>query len=79
MVLVLNEQGELVGKWGPRAPEVQEMVTEGRAKLPAKEDPAFAEKQKEFYMQLQKTYRTDPAIWTYVYNSFKSTLKEIIK
>lgn len=55
------------------------MVTEGRAKLPAKEDPAFAEKQKEFYMQLQKTYRTDPAIWTYVYNSFKSTLKEIIK
>ena len=79
MVLILNEQGELIGKWGPRAPEVQAMVTEGRAKLPAKEDPTFDEKQKEFYTQLQKKYRTDPAIWAYVYNSFKSRLQEIIK
>ncbi len=79
MVLVLNEQGELVGNWGPRAPEVQEMVNQGRAKLPAKEDPAFEEKQKEFYKQLKETYRTEPAIWTYVYNSFNNTLKEIIK
>lgn len=79
MVLILNEQGELIGKWGPRAPEVQAMVTEGRAKLPAKEDPTFDEKQKEFYTQLQKKYRTDPAIWAYVYDSFKSRLQEIIK
>lgn len=79
MVLILNEQGELIGKWGPRAPEVQEIVNEGRAKLPAKEDPAFAEKQKEFYESLQKRYRTEPAIWTYVYNSFKSRVQEIIK
>lgn len=78
IVLILNEQGELVGKWGPRAPEVQAMVMEGRAKLPAKEDPTFEDKQKEFFAQLKELYRTEPAIWTYVYNSFKSTLKEII-
>jgi len=78
IVLILNDQGELVGKWGPRAPEVQKMVTELRATLPAKEDPTFEEKQKEVFTKLREMYQTDAKIWSYIYESFKGTLKEII-
>lgn len=78
MILILNEQGELVGKWGPRAPEVQQMVDELRATLPAKEDPTFAEKQKELFGKLRKSYVEDKILWSYVYESFKGKVLEVI-
>ena len=78
MILILNEQGELIGKWGPRAPEVQQMVGELRASLPPKEDPAFAEKQKELFGSLRKSYVEDKTLWSYVYESFKGRLLEIL-
>jgi thiol-disulfide isomerase/thioredoxin len=78
MILILNDQGELIGKWGPRAPEVQQMVDELRASLPAKEDPAFAEKQKELFGTLRKSYVEDQTLWSYVYESFKGRLLEIL-
>lgn len=78
MVLILNDQGELVGKWGPRAPEVQEIVNKVRATLPDKEDPTFAEKQEEMFVGLREMYRTDSEIWGYVYESFKGTVAGVI-
>ena len=72
--LLLNEAGEVVGKWGPRAPELQQVVDEGRAALPSKEDPQFEEKTKAFYTQLQKSYAETPAYWTAVYESFKKAV-----
>ncbi|MCM3602571.1 thioredoxin family protein [Robertmurraya korlensis] len=78
IILILNEQGELVGKWGPRAPEVQQMVDELRATLPDKEDPSFAEKQKELFGQLRKSYVEDQTLWSYVYESFKGRVLEMI-
>jgi thiol-disulfide isomerase/thioredoxin len=78
MILILNEQGELVGKWGPRAPEVQQMVDELRATLPAKEDPTFADKQKEVFGALRKSYVENHSLWSYVYESFKGKVLEII-
>lgn len=78
MILILNDQGDLVGKWGPRAPEVQQMVDELRASLPPKEDPAFAEKQKELFGNLRKSYVENQTLWLYVYESFKGRLLEIL-
>ncbi|MDX8045845.1 thioredoxin family protein [Gracilibacillus sp. S3-1-1] len=74
MVLILNGEGQLIGKWGPRAPEVQAIVDEGRAALPAKDAPDFTEKQKEFYTILTAKYSSDETLWNYVYESFKATL-----
>lgn len=79
MVLILNEQGELVGKWGPRAPEVQDIVNKMRATLPDKEDPTFAEKQKDVFGELREMYRTDSKVWGYVYESFRGTLQGVIE
>ncbi|WP_188206985.1 thioredoxin family protein [Alkalibacillus aidingensis] len=74
IILVLNESGELVGKWGPRAPEVQQIVDEMRAQLPSKDDPAFEEKQKDMIKTLTKKYSEESTLWSYVYESFKESL-----
>ena len=76
--LILNEAGEVVAKWGPRAPELQAYVTEGRNKLPAQDDPSFKEQSEAFYTQMRKAYVEQPEFWTHVYNSFKQTLQGIL-
>ncbi|GAA0466736.1 thioredoxin family protein [Alkalibacillus silvisoli] len=77
IVLILNDEGKLVGKWGPRAPEVQQMVDEFNDSLPSKDDPAFKEKQKEMIKTLTRRYTEDSTLWTYVYESFKETLNDV--
>ncbi|MBT2639874.1 thioredoxin family protein [Bacillus sp. ISL-39] len=79
MILILNDQGHLLGKWGPRAPKAQQIVDEVRAALPAKEDPSFAEKQKEAFGSLRKRYTEDPNLWSDVYDHFKETVLAILK
>lgn len=78
IVLFLNDQGELVGKWGPRAPEVQQIVDDYRSQLPAKDAPDFEEKQKEMYATLQKRYANEAVLWKHVYNSVKQSLENVI-
>lgn len=74
--LVLNESGDLVAKWGPRAPELQEFVMKSRAQLPDKESAEFEEAQRDMYTNMRKQYIEDPTFWTYVYNSFKQAVEK---
>lgn len=78
--LVLNETGEVVAKWGPRAPELQAYVMEGRAGLPDKEQDvqAFEEAQKAFYTNLRKEYETNETFWNNVYDSFKEAIAPVL-
>ena len=46
--LLLSENGEVLAKWGPRAPQVQEFVAEIRKPLPPKEDPSLMKNKKKF-------------------------------
>ncbi|WP_078427382.1 thioredoxin family protein [Alkalihalobacterium alkalinitrilicum] len=79
IILILNDEGQLIGKWGPRAPQAQQIVDEVRASLPPKDDPSFATKQKEIFASLTKRYVEDPTLWLYVYESFKETILAILK
>lgn len=76
--LFLNEAGEVVTKWGPRAPELQEMVVEGRKTLPPEDDPSFAEEQKKLYSNMQTNFVQNENLWTYVYDSIKETVEPIL-
>ncbi|WP_332645963.1 thioredoxin family protein [Lysinibacillus sp. 54212] len=76
--LLLNGAGEIVAKWGPRAPQLQQMVEEARAGLPQKDDPAFEEAQKELYKNLLEQYTSDAKLWTYVYEDFKKRVTEAL-
>lgn len=69
--LLLNEAGEVIGQWGPRAPQLQEFVMGMRAALPEKEDPTFEEAQKAMYDKMRKQYVEDPKLWTNIYEDFK--------
>lgn len=75
--LILNAEGELVGKWGPRAPELQQLVVDGRAGLPAKEDEGFAEAEKAFYGSLQQRYVDDRKTWEWVYEDILKTIQAL--
>lgn len=46
IVLILDEVGHYLGKWGPRAPEVQQMVDDLHAALPSKDNSQFEELRK---------------------------------
>ena len=76
--LVLNEAGEVITTWGPRAPELQQFVMDMRAELPEKEDPAFEEEQKAMYINLRNQYTENAQMWSYVYEDFKKKVSEII-
>lgn len=78
MYLVMNEAGEVITKWGPRAPELQQFVMDGRAQLPAKEDPTCEEKSKAFYVDLRKAYTEQLSFWNNVYESFKQTVQQAL-
>jgi hypothetical protein len=70
----IDQEGNEVGVWGPRAPEIQALVMERRAALPDKEAEDFQEKQMEMYKQLVVSYQKDAAIWQTVANSIMTTL-----
>ncbi|WP_144475491.1 thioredoxin family protein [Cytobacillus oceanisediminis] len=79
MILIFDNQGQLLGKWGPRAPKAQQIVDEVRAALPPKDDSSFAEKQKGAFGSLRKRYTEESALWSDVYDSFKDTILAILK
>ncbi|WP_153731614.1 thioredoxin family protein [Sporosarcina obsidiansis] len=77
--LLLNSDGELLAKWGPRAPILQEYVMAGRAELPAQDAPEFEEKQKAFYSKLMSEYTAKPTNWLAVYDDIRSTWLPVLQ
>ena len=78
MYLILNAAGEVVTTWGPRAPELQQLVTDLRSTLPAKEDPAFEEATKALYENMRGQYVENAQLWNYVYEDFKNKVSAVI-
>jgi hypothetical protein len=72
--IFIDQEGIETAVWGPRAPEMQKLVEEGRASLPGKDAPDFDEKQREMYKRLMNSYQTDEKIWQTVANSISQTL-----
>ncbi|QEY22110.1 MULTISPECIES: thioredoxin family protein [unclassified Psychrobacillus] len=70
--LLLNDDGKVISKWGPRAEVVQKFVMDGRAKFPDKEDPAFEETQKKFYEQMTHEFMTNNEFHLAVYEDIRS-------
>jgi len=72
--IFIDLEGNEIGVWGPRAPEMQALVEKGRAALPEKEAEDFQEKQMQMYKLLVASYQTDSTIWQTVANSIIATL-----
>ncbi|WP_186576431.1 thioredoxin family protein [Aquibacillus kalidii] len=72
--IFINNDGEEVAKWGPRAKEIQDFIDNSRAGLPDKEAADFEEKQKELFTFITKAYRENTDFWDEVYQSLKQAL-----
>ncbi|WP_353057452.1 thioredoxin family protein [Neobacillus niacini] len=72
--IFIDQEGNEVGVWGPRAPQMQALVEKGRAELPDKEAPDFQEKQMALYKRLGTSYQTDSSIWQTVANSIMTAI-----
>ena len=79
MYLLLDDTGEVIEKWGPRAPILQKYVMDGRAELPVKDAPDFEEKQKAFYSKLMSEYTSKPENWLAVYADIRSTWLPVLQ
>jgi hypothetical protein len=61
--IFINQAGEEVAKWGPRAGVVQSYVDELRSTMPAKEDPGYDAAFKLFIKTLTNRFTEDEALW----------------
>lgn len=75
----IDEEGKERAVWGPRAPEVQEMVSQMMADLPSSDAPDFAKKQKEMIREFRLRVSTDEKIWESVKRSVQEKLETILK
>ncbi|WP_044023061.1 thioredoxin family protein [Bacillus sp. SG-1] len=60
--------------WGPRAPVIQQIVDEEKAKLPPRDHESFPAAQKEMIGRLTAQYRDNETIWLEIFQSIKTTL-----
>lgn len=71
--LLINSDGKVISKWGPRAEIVQQYVMENRAKFPPKEDPTFEDIQKEFFQQMSKEFVENKDFHLAVYEDIRNS------
>ena len=74
-IIFINPEGNEVGTWGPRAPELQTFITDSLAQLPSKDAKDFEEKRKEMLTFITKAYRDNQEFWQNVYKDLKKTLR----
>ncbi|MCL6571317.1 MAG: thioredoxin family protein [Bacillus sp. (in: Bacteria)] len=72
--IFIDQEGNEVGVWGPRAPEIQVLLETRREALPEKNAEDFQEKQMEMYKQLVSSYMKDETIWQSVKGSIMAKL-----
>ena len=67
--IFIDQEGTEQAVWGPRAPEVQQLIDEMRSKLPDQDDPRFEEEQKRMYNSFKQKVLTDTDLWRSVSRS----------
>jgi hypothetical protein len=76
--IFIDEEGNEVAKWGPRAQKIQDLTDEARTKLPDKDAEDYKEKFKEMILFMHKSFRDNRDFWDDVYHSLKNTLIDVV-
>lgn len=66
--LLLDDEGEVLGKWGPRAQMIQRDVTKMMSNLPDKEASNFEQKRSEVIQHLTTQYKENRDYWLAVHD-----------
>lgn len=76
--IFLNDKGEEVTTWGPRAEKIQQFTDETKAKLPASDAEDYQEKSRELLYFMSQTFRNRASFWNEVYDSLKNALQNAV-
>ncbi|QOR68282.1 thioredoxin family protein [Cytobacillus suaedae] len=77
IIILLDKDGKEIGKWGPRAPYVQDLVSTLKEEVPAKESPNYEEAFKQFISTLTAQFATDEHLWNEVKKDLITFLKSV--
>ncbi|WLV24734.1 thioredoxin family protein [Aciduricibacillus chroicocephali] len=73
--LILDEEGELVGKWGPIAEKTKMFLEPRKQQLPAKDDSNYQKAFMEFVSYVTESFETKEEIWQWGYEDIKRALQ----
>lgn len=76
IIVIMDEEGNEVAKWGPRAPQAQRLADELFGSLPPKGTPEFDEAFKKAIPDFQKTLIEDKELHVSIANDMIETLKK---
>lgn len=71
----IDENGQEVAKWGPRADKIQQFIDDAHSNLPSKDADDFKEKRDEMILFMTKSFRDNTDFWDEVYQSIKNTIR----
>lgn len=74
IVLLLDENGVEIAKWGPMAPEILQYVNELKTRLPEQNDPGYDQAFKHLIQTVGTSFGNDETLWNYVYEDMKKTI-----
>ncbi|MEC3882472.1 thioredoxin family protein [Halobacillus sp. HZG1] len=74
IIIFIDTNGNEVGTWGPRAPEIQAFIDDSLANLPDHNTEDFNEKRKEMLTFITKAYRDNRDFWSCVYKDLKEKI-----
>lgn len=66
--IFIDENGNEIGKWGPMAPEVIELVNELKKEVPPKDNPNYKEAFRKYADKISDYFTKDDTYWNYTYN-----------
>ncbi len=77
--IFLSEEGEVLGSWGPRAPEVQQFVEEKKMALPEKDDPQYEHHYKTVIGEISDGFVYNEKFWQSVYTDLRQAFENALK
>lgn len=78
IIVLINEDGVEVAKWGPRAPETTEIQNEILRDMPEKGSAEYEEMFKVKVRELSETFAGNEELWQSIYQDMKKTIKKAI-
>lgn len=78
IIVLINEYGEEVAKWGPRAPETTGIQNEILRDMPEKGSADYDEMFKVKVKELSETFAGNEDLWQSIYQDMKKTVKTAI-
>lgn len=78
IIVLIDSEGREVGKWGPRAPEVQAYVDHAKQSLPPKGDPNFKKAFLSFISETTERFTTDHDMWGHIKDDMLAMLSQSV-